>query len=201
MSIRFSIPLLLGLAAFAGRAEVIDRIAVSVGNRVITESDLNRQIRVVAFQNGVKPDFSPANRRATAEKMIEQKLIERELENSRYPLPSAAELAPILDDFKKTHYPDPAAYRKALADYGITERDLLEVLAWERTLLRFIELRFENSVLVTDQEVAALARQNRLSTADAERSLISSRADQQVEQWLKDARRRTTIIMHQEVFQ
>ncbi|MBS1856769.1 MAG: hypothetical protein JST11_15480 [Acidobacteria bacterium] len=201
MRIRFSIPLLLGLAAFAGRAEIIDRIAVSVGNRVITESDLNRQIRVVALQNGVKPDFSPANRRATADKMIEQKLIERELENSRYPLPSAAELAPILDDFKKTHYPDDAAYRKALADYGITERDLLEVLAWERTLLRFIELRFESSVLVTDQEVAALARQNRLSTADAERSLISSRADQQVEQWLKDARRRTTIIMHQEVFQ
>jgi hypothetical protein len=201
LKIRRSIPLLLALAAFAGRAEIIDRIAVSVGNRVITESDLLRQIRVVAFQNGVKPDFSPANKRAAAEKMIEQKLIERELESSRYPLPTAAELAPVLDEFKKAHYPDDAAYRKALAGYGITERDLLAVLEWERTLLRFIELRFESSVLVTDQEVAEHARQNQLSKADAERSLVSSRADQEVEQWLKDARRRTTIIMHQEVFQ
>ncbi len=201
MKLRRSIPLLLALAALAGRAEIIDRIAVSVGNRVITESDLKRQIRVVAFQNGVKPDFSAASRRAAAEKMIDQKLIERELESSRYPIPSAAELAPALDEFKKTRYPEEAAYQQALAAYGITERDLLDLLVWERTLLRFIEIRFESSVLVTDQEVAEQARQKDLSVSDAERSLISGRADEQVEQWLKDARRRTTIIMHQEVFQ
>src|ERR1017187_6822016 len=73
------------------RAEIIDRIAVSVGNRVIAESDLHREIRVAAFLDGVQPDFSPAGRRATAERMVEQVLIRRELEISRYPIPSAAE--------------------------------------------------------------------------------------------------------------
>ena len=46
--------------AITARGEIIDRIAVSVGNRVIAESDLNREIRVAAFLDGVKPDFSPA---------------------------------------------------------------------------------------------------------------------------------------------
>jgi len=60
------IAVLLALAV-AVRAEIIDRVAVSVGNRVITTSDLDRQLRVAAFQDGVKPDFSPAARSAAAE--------------------------------------------------------------------------------------------------------------------------------------
>ncbi len=192
---------LLLLFALAARAELIDRIAVSVGNRVITQSDLERQIRVIAFQNGVKPDLSPANKRAVADKMIEQKLIQRELENTRYPMPAASELAPAIEEFKKTHFPDDAAYQRALAEYHITEQDLLDVLLWERTLLRFIQIRFESGVLVTDQEAADYAKQHQLSTADAERALTSSRADQQLELWLHDARNRTPVIVHQEAFQ
>jgi hypothetical protein len=64
------------------RGEIIDRIAVSVGNRVITASDLDREIRVAAFQDGVKADFSPAHKRKTVESMIEQKLIQIELEGA-----------------------------------------------------------------------------------------------------------------------
>jgi len=189
------------LLAFAARADIIDRIAVSVGNQVITQSDLERQIRVIAFQNGVKPDFSTASKHAVADKMIEQKLIQKELENSRYPLPTAAELQPAMDEFKKAHFPDRSSYEKALADYGITEQDLLDVLLWERTLLAFIEIRFESGVLVSDQDVADHAREKQLTPAAAERALVSIRADQQLEQWLRDARRRSPVITHEEAFQ
>ena len=82
---------------------------------MITASDLDRQIRVTAFQDGVKTDFSPAHKRATAEAMIEQKLIQAELANSRYPLPDPAELAPAIEQFKKEHFKDDAEYRAALA--------------------------------------------------------------------------------------
>jgi hypothetical protein len=186
------------LFLFTLRAELVDRIAVSAGNRVITQSELERQIRVIAFQNGVKPDFSAANKHAVANKMVDQKLIQRELENSRYPLPTVDELAPALEEFKKVHYPDQAAYQKALAAAGITEQDLLDILLWERTLLRFIEIRFESGILTSDQEVAEIEQQKKLSKADAERALVSSRADQQLEQWLRDARKRTPVIMHEE---
>jgi hypothetical protein len=188
-------------AAFAlAGAEVIDRIAVSVGNRVITRSDIERQIRVIAFQNGVQPDLSTANRHKVANKMIEQKLIQRELESSRYPTPVPAELMPAIEDFKQKHFPDADAYQSRLAAYGITEQDLLDLLVWERTLLRFIEIRFESGVQLTDQEVADYARRNNLKTADAERALTATRADQQLDQWLKDARRRSDVIVHEEAF-
>ena len=82
---------LAGLAALAGRAEIIDRIAVSVGNRVITESDLDREIRVTAFLNDQKPDFSPENKRRTAERLVDQRLMRTELDMSRYLLPSTEE--------------------------------------------------------------------------------------------------------------
>ena len=134
---------LLSLALLA-RAEIIDRIAVSVGNRVITESDLNREIRVAAFLDGVKPDFSPAGKRATAERMVEQVLIRRELEISRYPVPSAAEVAPVLEAFKKERFPNDGEYQRALADYGIADQDVKDLLLWQRTLLLFIEVRFQS---------------------------------------------------------
>jgi hypothetical protein len=187
------------MVALAAQAEIIDRIAVSVGNRVITQSDLERQIRVTAFQNDQKPDFSPANKRAVAEKMIEQKLIQRELENSRYPVPSPEELAPAIEEFKKQHFPDTPAYQRALAAAGITEQDLLDVLLWERTLLSFIEIRFESGVLVTEKEIADYAGEHKVSPAAAERALVAARADQQVDEWLRSTRRRTTVITHEEV--
>lgn len=190
---------LLLLFAFTARAEIIDRIAVSVANRVVTQSDLERQIRVVAFQNGKPPDFSSENKHAVAEKMIEQKLIQRELENSRYPVPAPADLAPAIEEFKKTHYPDTAAYQRALAAAEITEQDLLDVLLWERTLLTFIEIRFETGVLASELEIADYAREHKVTPAEAERALVTSRADEQVDEWLRTTRRRTIVIMHEEV--
>jgi len=186
--------------ALGMQAELIDRIAVSVGNRVITQNDLERQIRVVAFQNGVKPDLSPANKRAVAEKMIQQKLIQIDLETSRYPQPIPAELTPAIEEFKKTHFMDSAEYERALAAYQITEQDLLDMLVWQRTLLNFIELRFETGVQVSEAEVDAYAREKKMTTAEAERALISQRADEQADHWLRDVRRRTEVIVHDEVF-
>src|SRR3954453_700777 len=72
-------------AALLLQAETIDRIAVAVGNRVITTSDIERQIRVSAFLSGAKPDLSAEARRKTAEAMVDQKLIRGELEANRYP--------------------------------------------------------------------------------------------------------------------
>ena len=130
---------LLAIGALA-HGDIIDRIAVSVGNRVITQSDVDRALRVAAFQDGVKADFSAARKQAAAEAMIEQKLIQNELENSRYPLPDPAELTPAIEQFKKQHFKNDQDYQMALAEYGITEEDFKEVLLWQRTLLMFVQV-------------------------------------------------------------
>jgi parvulin-like peptidyl-prolyl isomerase len=199
------------------QAVIIDRVAASVGNRVITASGVDRQVRVTAFQDGVKPDFSPAARRAAADRMVEQKLIERELSNSRYPLPDPAELLPAIDLFKKDHFKDERDYQRALAEYGIMEQDFKDLLLWQRTLLLFIEVRFESGAQITEQEiqdyfektvkpVAQVAHPGQTVDLDdyrdqIEQTLAGKRADQQLDAWLKEARKRVEITYHDEVFQ
>jgi parvulin-like peptidyl-prolyl isomerase len=201
--------------AMAARGEIIDRIAASVGNRVITASDLDRQIRVAAFQDGVKPDFSPPSKRATAEAIVEQKLIQTELANSRYPLPDPAELAPAIEQFKKSHFKDDSQYRATLADYGITEEDFTELLLWQRTLLLFIQMRFETGVQLAAQDVEEYFAKTVKPAAEAahpgqsvsledyrdqiERKLIGDRANQQMDIWLREVRKRTNVVLHEEV--
>jgi parvulin-like peptidyl-prolyl isomerase len=140
------------LAAVA-HAEIIDRIAVSVGNSVITASDLDREVRVTALLNSMPPDFTPASKRATAERLIEQKLIRREIELSRYPTPDAATVEPVLEESRKTHFKSDDDFRRALAEYGITEQDVKDQLLWQLTLLRFIEVRFRPGIQATDQDI------------------------------------------------
>ena len=198
------------------RADIIDRIAVSVGNQVVTASDLDREIRVVAFLNHAKPDFSPAGRHATAERMVEQKLIRRELENSRYPVPSAAEAEPLLEKFREENFPNDGEFRRALAEYRISEQDLKDELLWQRTLLLFLDVRFRPGVQVTDQEIqdyftkvvepAAKAAHPEQPVAledfrnQIEETLAGERVNQQVDAWLKQARTRTGVVYHEEAF-
>jgi hypothetical protein len=198
-------------------AEIIDRIAVSIGNNVITTSDVDREIRVTAFQAGVKPDLSPANRRATAQRMVEQRLIRREMDLSHYPLPQASEAEPLLQQLRTTRYPNDADFRQALADYGITEQDVKDELLWQLTLLRFIEVRFRPGVRVSDEEVqeyfdkqvkpaAQAAHPGQPITLEDYRSQIENRlaeqrTDSEVDKWLQEARKRTEIVFHEEAFQ
>lgn len=210
-----SIALLL-LAAVAG-AEIIDRVAVSVGNRVITTSDLDREIRVTAFLNGAKPDFTPQGKRATADRMVEQRMIRKELETSRYPTPSPNEVEPEFEEFRKKFYPDESAYRQALADYGITESDVKDELLWQRSLLLFIDIRFRPGVQVTDPDIqdyfekmvapaARAAHPGQPVTLDQYRDeiqekLTGERVDQELDRWLQQVRRRTEIVYHPEALQ
>jgi len=207
----------LTAAALSLHAETIDRIAVAVGNRVITTSDIERQIRVSAFLSGTKPDLSMEARRKTAEAMVDQKLIRGELEASRYPEPAPAELDAAYGEFRNKYFKTDEEYRRALAEYGITEADAKEQLHWQRTLTTFVSLRFGAAVQVNDQDVqeyfektvAPAARASRPDgsvTLDEFREqirarLLANREDQQMNQWLAEARRRTTVVYHEEAFQ
>jgi len=206
---------LAGLAALAAHAEIVDRIAVSVGNRVITESDLYREIRLTAFLNGQKPDFSPESKRQTAERLVDQRLMRTELDMSRYLLPTAEESDAALRELK-SRFPDDDAYRRGLAEYGIREDDLTARLTWQLTLVHFIDVRFRAGIQVSDEEVRNYFNERLRPILEKahpgqpvslddyrdtiERTLTGEAADQQAEQWLKRARSRNRIVYRDEVF-
>ena len=199
---------LLAAVLVAARAETIDRIAVSVANRVITSSDIDRQIRVAAFLSGTKPDFSPAAKRAMADRMVEYTLVRREIETSQYPVHGVAEIEPALADFRQQYYKSDEAYYEALAQYGIAEPDVKDELLRERALNAFLEVRFKPAVQVTDSEVQAYFEKNfpagsRLDDVRdrIEQTLTEQRVDQEVNAWLERARGRNEIVYHQEALQ
>jgi hypothetical protein len=199
------------------RAEVIDRIAVALDNQIITESEVAREIRLSALLNGDPLDFSAEARKKAADRLVEQKLIRREIELGRYPEPSKDEVAAMLKQIQTQRFPVSEDYRQALEKYGVSEEDLNAHLLWQLTLLRFIDARFRPGVQVSDEDIRAYfdsEQANGEQTASAGKqprfedlrdqireTLTNQRVDQLLNDWLAAARKRAHIVFHQEAFQ
>ena len=100
-------------------------------------------------------------------------------------------------------------------NYGIREDDFKELLLWQRTLLLFIQVRFETGVQLAGGRGGGFLREDReargrgcasratLTLEDyrdqIERKLTGQKADQQMDIWLRDVRRRTNVVVHEEV--
>ena len=208
--------LLLACALTAGRSEIIDRVAVTVGAGVITESEILREIRLTAFLNGEPPDFSPASKRKTAERMVEQRLIRNEFETSRYPEPGPEAVDQMMQTLRGDQFKNADQYWSSLKALDLTEEEIKAHFLRQLVTLRFIEFRFRPGVQVTDAEIEAYFRTRLLPELkktrpkeefsiddfreQAEQALIEERIDRESEQWLKESKARTRIVFRPEIF-
>lgn len=126
------------------RAEVYDSVAAAVGNHAIKASEINRDIRLTAFLNGGKLDFSTAEKRKAAERLIDQWMIREEMAKRSYPATPGPAVEEVFSKIKAARFHDAAEYQQALITYGITESDLRAHIAWQATVLRFIAIRFQS---------------------------------------------------------
>ena len=210
------IPLACALiSSVAARGEIIDRVAVSVGNQVITEDQIGEEIRVTAFLNHETPDLSPAQKRRAAERLIEQTLVRREIEFSKYPLPPMSDAQQAVDKIQ-AQFSDDSAFEQALAKCGLKEKDLLSHLWWQLTVLRFIDYRFRPGVQVKDADVQAFYDEEvekwrqqgieKIPTLEDSRARIEAiveqqRVDQALDRWLGDTRTQVEIRYHAGAFE
>jgi hypothetical protein len=195
------------------RGETIDRIAVAVGNRVITTSDIDKQIRVAAFLSGTEANFSAAGKRAIADRLVEQRLIQNEIGMTHYVTANPAEIERALREFIAKYFKDDGAYPAALAKAGITDRDVREELLKQRTVNAFIEVRFHPAVQVTEEQIREYFEKTVAPAAGSEavtlegvrdqieQTLTGRQVDAEVERWMREARRRAAIVYHDEAFQ
>jgi len=187
--------------------EIIDRIAITVANQVITESQIDDEVRVTAFLNRGKLDLSLQAKKEAAGRLIEQALIRREMDLSRYPLPELADAGETLQSLKAM-YPSEMEFQDALQQYGITSDQLTRRLWWQLTLLRFIDYRFRPGIQIPPADVQAYYRQQvsqweqkgtkPIPTLEETRDqieeiLTQKRIDQALEQWIQDTRSQVTI--------
>jgi hypothetical protein len=191
-------------------AAIVDRVEIAVGNKVITLSDIDRRIRLTAFQNRETPDFSLANRRPMAQRLVDQKLIEREMEVGHYPRIGTPPVDDLIAEFQKLNYPDadPARSHSAmlasLTQYGLAEVDLRTDLARQADLLTFLSLRFRPGIDVTDEEIKKYIDEKVVEAtkqqlgfnemrSGIQQEIAKERADKELDAWLEDQRRRTKI--------
>jgi hypothetical protein len=188
---------------------LVDRSAITVGNRVITDSAIVRRIRLAAFQNGMVPDLSLASRREAAQRLIDLTLANREMDVGNYVRELAAQSAQELNAFTEEHFKGSAeALRLALAVIGLTPADLQADLAEQADFESFVELRFLPAVAqASDQEVDEYYRNHIVSAvkpgetppslsdsrAAIEKALTNERADLELNVWLRDQRAHTRI--------
>ena len=205
------------LLAQPGAAEILDRIAVTLDNRVIAESDLIREIQLSAFLNAARPDFSGASKRAAAERLVERALMRREMDFSRYPAPGDGEAVAALEKWRQERFAAGEAYRRALLEAKIVEPDLRRFLLEQLTALRFIDFRFRPGVQVLPAEVRDYYEKRFLVQSRAagvahdppfeevaervEKILTEEKVDRMLDAWMKDARSRTRIVFRAAVFE
>jgi hypothetical protein len=206
---------LLALPCCVSRAEIVDRIVATIGNQPVMQSQLLEELRLTAFLNGEKPDLSPANRRRTAMRMVEQSLFRREMEFTHFAETEGAQIEEALKGVKG-RFSGAAEFERELKACGIGANDLGPALARQMALLRFIELRFRPQVQVTEIEarkyyetaVAPEYARKRLppppfeeARGQCEEALIQQLVDKRVEAWLEEAKGRTRIRYVEDAFQ
>ena len=197
-------------------AEIVDRIAITVDRQVITELQIDEELRVTALLNHVPISRDSESRRAAADRMVEQILVAREMQISHYQPPSADKaddyLAQLQADFNTGD-----DYRAALLAYDISEPMLKRHLITQVSTLNFVELRFRPNIEIPESEVETYyARQlanwkrerpNAVAPtlADSRPNILKALTEEHVNQildiWLEEARKQVSIVYHDKELQ
>jgi peptidyl-prolyl cis-trans isomerase SurA len=198
--------------------EIIDRVAVSLGDQVVTLGEIRRLLRVEAFSQNAKPDYSPENLKRAADLLVDQALVRREMELSRYSSPAMVEVDEAIQRFIERRHMTEEQFQAAVKEYGFTEDDFRQEILWRLTLTRFIDYRFRPGVQVSDDEISeyyekTFLPQFRKTTPEATppplaevRERISNilavnKATAASNQWLQQAQQQTKIRYYKEAFQ
>ena len=205
--VRFSLDLrrcavLFALAPLL-HGELVDRIAATVARQVITESQVEEEIRVTAFLDGTVADVSAENRTRTLNRLVDQTLIKREIDTTRFPEALPEEGTKMLDQLKSTM----KDFDGQLTANRLTAAIVAKHLQWEVTFLRFVDYRFKPSVQVSESDLkdfyATQVKEWQTQGKpvpdfedvrdDLERLLTSKYVDQALDRWLGDQRTQIPI--------
>jgi hypothetical protein len=195
------------LALASLQAEIVDRIVVTIDRRVITESQLDEELRVTALLDHQPLERDPEKRRAAADRLIEQGLVQKEMDLSRYPMPTHEDVIKYRAEVAK-QYGGASELEKALARYAIKEDVLNEHLRFQLMTLRFLAYRFPPDVDISDREISesyqkklADWKQTHTGTPptleESRESLKKNLVDEQEEAafstWLEESRKQVQI--------
>jgi hypothetical protein len=183
------------------QAVIVDRIAIVAGKKIIKDSDIVNDLKLTAFLNQEALVYTGAARKKAANRLLDQQFIRDEIESGDYPKATITETQDTLNKLIKSRYRTDAAYKNALAIYGISEDNLKARMLWQLTVLRFIDARFRSSAYVSDDDIRQYYDSHQqqfgadltAARSKIEDLLIAERTDKAFYDWLDQRRQATTI--------
>jgi parvulin-like peptidyl-prolyl isomerase len=136
-------------------AEVLDQVAAAAGQQVVTLSAIRRHLRILALTEGKPLQDTPEARRRAAERLIDQAMVLREIQLSRYSVPTMAEAEASIQQFIESRKETPEQFAAALKSYGFTDDEFRQEVLWRNSVARFVEFRFAPGIQVSDEEIEA----------------------------------------------
>jgi hypothetical protein len=206
---------ILAIMAASMPAETLDRIAVTVGREVITESEILRELRVTAFLDRKPLDLGPAAKRKAAQRLVDQTLILREATESHVTLTAEGDSERLIAQVKSA-FSNEDEYHAAMTLAGITQTDLSRHLLAGLRSLKFTDLRFRASLQIPENELReyyeslldgwrgdkpAETPSFEDSREQIEALLTEQRSLEALDRWLAMARAEYPIQYREQVFQ
>jgi peptidyl-prolyl cis-trans isomerase SurA len=151
----------LFLAQRPAAAEVIDRIIATVNGRVILQSDWDEALSYEALlTNRALAQFTDDDRRVVLDRLIDQELLREQMKSADFIHATVAEVAARLADARK-QYPGAAStegWQSLLAQYHLTEKDLLAHVRQEIDVMRLVDARLRPAVQIDSKSIEAYYR-------------------------------------------
>jgi peptidyl-prolyl cis-trans isomerase SurA len=206
----------LALVTALHGAVIIDRLAVIVGKNAIKISDVDRDVRLTQFLNKEAMHLDAKARHESAERLVDQEIIRREISSGGYRRPVDREAEALESQLKRDRFGGSVArFHQTLEQYGLTEEQLRNQLLWQLTVLAFIDERFRAGVLVTDEDIRAYYEQHAAALRaenpkDPSREVLrpkiktlleGERINEAFNQWLEQARKSYRVEYRQEAFE
>jgi parvulin-like peptidyl-prolyl isomerase len=192
----------MAFASLAPAQELVDRIAARVENDIILLSEVRALARYQTLVDG-----QPESDSQILDRLIDQWIVRNEAEASRFPQPMDAEIERTLDRLKGS-FASPEEYEARKKQAGLTDADILAMVASQQYLSNYLDSRFRPVVQVDSAAIEqfyqnnvvprAKARGQEPPTLEAARDLIQEALTQrgineQADRWLKESRARLHI--------
>jgi hypothetical protein len=151
----------LSFAPSPASAEVIDRIIATVNGRVILQSDWDEALCYEALLTNRTPaQFTDDDRRAVLDRLIDQELLREQMKSADFPHATDAEAAARVAEARKQS-PQAAsseAWQVLLANYHLTEKDLLAHVREQVDVMRLVDARLRPAVEIDSKSIEAYYR-------------------------------------------
>lgn len=192
---------------------VIDKMVATVNAGVrtdlITYSDLMWQLSLqpnTPLDNPTSQDLNGALRL-----LIEQRLILQEAEKIPTIVPTPKEVTDARDELAR-NFPSPLEFQQRLQRVGLTSEKLDEIIEQRLKMEKYLDFRFRNFVVISQQEIAAYYRDvyvprlqarspGRIVPAleqarpEIEKALTEAKIESEIDTFLDTARERAEIVM------